>query len=262
MARRLAVRAARVVLVVVALASGSVLRAADPPVPPPPRITAVVPLVVPQGFSGTVRLRGVGLKEATAIRVEGVMPMPSCTIKEKKEAAVPAGVEASVAGDSELVVDLALPAEAPAGVLSMVVAAGDRDTSPVVLKTAVPAARVTGDPGTGFGNAPTVDPGQWVPGVIGGAREVDVYGVAAVAGRRLRFAVTARAAASLLDPLLTVYDQRGRQIGRHDDITPDNRDAVLEVIPSEDGPLYCVVQDAHDTGSEWHAYLLEVAVVP
>ena len=253
--------AALAALAAVALSFGPGLRAADPPAPLP-RVTALVPLAVPQGFSGTVRLRGVGLKEVTTVRVEGPVQPSSLSIKEKKDAATPTGIEASVAGDSEVVVELVLPAEAPASVLSMVVAVGEREAVPVALRVVAPAALVAGDPGTGFQNAKPIDAGQFVPGLIGNGREVDVYAVAAVSGRRFRIAVTARAAASLLDPLLTVYDGSGRQLAVHDDISVDNRDAALEITPAADGPLYCVVQDAHDTGSEWHAYLLEVGVVP
>lgn len=253
--------AALAALMVVALSIRPCVQAADPPAPAP-RVTALVPLVVPQGFSGTVRLRGIGLKEAGTVRVEGVVQPSSLAIKEKKDAGVPAGIEAPLAGDSEVVVELVLPAEVPVGVLSMVVAVGDREAGPVVLKVAAPAALVAGDPGTGFQNAKPIDPGQCVPGLIGNAREVDVYAVPAVAGRRLRVAVAARAAASLLDPLLAVYDGNGRQLAVHDDISVDNRDAALELTPAADGPLYCVIQDAHDTGSEWHVYLLEVGVVP
>jgi len=249
------------VLAALALGAATGVRAADKP-PPAPRVTALVPLVVPQGFSGTVRVRGVGLKEASAVHIEGAVQPTILAIKEKKDAAAPSGMEASVAGDSEVVVELVLPAEAPAGALAMRVAVGEQRTAPVVLKVCSPAALVTGDPGTGFQNAKPLGPGQWVPGLIGGQREVDVYSVAAVAGRKLRIAVTARGVASLLDPLLTVYDESGRQLAVQDDTTVDNRDATLEVTPAADGPVYCVVQDAFDTGSEWHAYLLEVAVAP
>lgn len=241
---------------------GPFARAADPPPPPPPRVTALAPVAVAQGFSGTMRLRGVRLKDATAVRIESEGWSTSLAIKEKKDAATPSGVEASVAGDSEIVVELTLPDNAPAGPLSLVVTAGEQSAAPVVLTVRTPAALAAIDPGTGFQNAPRIGSGQAVPGVIGGQREVDVYAVEAVAGKRLRIAVTARAAASLLDPLLTVHDGNGRQLAVHDDLSVDNRDAALEVTPAVDGPVYCVVQDAHDTGSEWHGYLLEVVALP
>ncbi|MFN0129567.1 MAG: PPC domain-containing protein [Verrucomicrobiales bacterium] len=235
--------------------------AADPP-PPAPRVTALAPIAVAQGFRGTVRLRGFRLKDATAVRLESAGRSTSLAIKEKKDATTPAGVEASVAGDSEIVVELTLPADAPAGPLSLVVAAGEQSAAPVVLTVRAPTALAAVDPGTGFQNAPWIGLGQVVPGVIGGQREVDVYAVEAVAGKRLRITVTARAAASLLDPFLSVHDGNGRLLAAHDDISVDNCDAALEVTPAVDGPVYCVVQDAHDTGSEWHAYLLEVVALP
>lgn len=246
----------------VALAVSRLAWSEEPP-PPAPRITAMVPLAVPQGFSGTVRLRGMRLKDATAVRVEGPVQPHKIEIKEKKEAPVPAGIEAAVAGDSEITVELVLPSDAPAGPLSLVVAVGDTAAAPLTLKVCPAGSLATiGDPGTGFASAPSVVPGQVVPGTITGPREVDVYAVAAVAGQRLRITVMARRAASLLDPLLSVYDRNGRQLAMQDDTGVEDRDASLDLSPVSDGPLYLVVQDALDLGSEWHPYLLEVAAAP
>lgn len=236
-------------------------RAADAPAVPP-RVTAMVPLAIPQGFNGTVRLRGIGLKQTTAVRIEGAVQPSTLAIKEKKDAPTPAGIEASLAGDSEVVVELALPAEAPPGALPLVLTAGDQSTAPVVLQICAPCALVAGDPGSGFQNAKQIEPGQTAPGLIGSPREVDVFAVKTAAGRLLRIAITSRGAASLIDPLLTVYDESGRQVAVRDDIAIDNRDAALEITPANDGTIYCVVQDAHDTGSEWHSYMLEVTARP
>jgi len=244
------------------LAGAPALPAADKP-PPPPRVTSLVPLAVPQGFSGTVRLRGVGLKDATAVRVDGTAQPLKLEIKEKKDAAAPAGMEASLVGDSEIVVELVLPAEAPAGPLPLVVAVGEDTAAPVTLIVCPAAAlTATGDPGSGFQNARMIEAGQHVPGAIRAPRSVDVYSVAAIAGKRQQVTIRARGIASLLDPLLTVYDRNGLQLAVQDDASMDNLDAALEVTPSADGPIFLVVQDAMDFGSDWHSYLLEVAACP
>jgi len=231
--------------------------------PPEPRVTALAPLAVSPGFSGEVRLRGVRFKDATEVRAEGPIRPEKIEIKEKKEAAAPGGVEASLAGDSEIVVDLVLPSDAPAGPLPLVVVVGDAAADAVTLMVCAADRLVTaGEPGQGFGTAVRIDFGQAVAGVIGGPREVDVYAVTAAAGQRLRASVKARAVASLLDPLLTVYDGRGHQLAVNDDAGVDDRDAALELTPTADGPVFLVVQDALDLGSQWHSYLLEVSLSP
>jgi hypothetical protein len=246
----------------IALAAAWTRGSAEEKPPPAPRITALTPLAVPPGFSGPVRLRGVRLKEATAVRAEGAIHPVTLEIKERKEAATPSGIEATVAGDSEIVVEIALPADAAAGPLSLVVVMGETAAAPVVLTVCARTTLVTGDPGSGFQNAKMIDPGSSVSGTIGSPREVDVFAVTAVAGRKLRASITARATASLLDPLLTAYDGSGHQLAVRDDTSVTSRDAALEVTPAADGSVYFVVQDALDLGSEWHSYLLEVAAVP
>ena len=67
-----------------------------------PQITAITPLSVVAGETQTVRLRGLKLKEVTEIRST---PALGATVKEKKDAAPPNGLEAKDVGDQELVID-------------------------------------------------------------------------------------------------------------------------------------------------------------
>ena len=75
--------------------TGAVLLAEDKPAPEP-RVTAMVPLAVPQGFSGSLRLRGVRMKEASEVRAGGVKAPDRIEIREKKDAGAPAGTKDSV----------------------------------------------------------------------------------------------------------------------------------------------------------------------
>ena len=58
---------------------------------------------------------------------------------------------------------------------------------------------------------------------------------------------------------MTVYDASGQELATKDDAALTVRDAALEVTPRADGPVYLVIQDALDFGSEWHAYHISVS---
>ncbi len=243
---------------VVALAGP--LTAADKPAPEP-KVTALVPLAVPQGFKGTVRLRGFKMKDATEVRADAPAKPSKIAIKEKKDAGAPSGMEKEPLGEGEVVIDLEMPADFPAGPLPLVVVAGDKSAAPVVLQV-LPASTLVEEkePNNGFAAAMKIEPGRTVTGLINGQRDVDVFELAGKAGQRLRVSVTANGVASLLDPLLTANDAQGRQLGTVDDTAKAARDAVLDVTPAADGPVFFVLQDALDFGSEWHSYRLEATL--
>ena len=242
------------------LCVGDGLRAADPTVGP--HVTALTPLVVPQGFVGTIRLRGSKLKDATGVRTSASTVPATLEIKEKKEAAVPPGLDATQAGDSEVIIDLVLGPDFPIGPLPLAVAVGEQTAEPVVLGVRA-AGGVTAEtePNNGFRGAMKIDPERSVTGVINAPRDVDVFEVSALAGRKIRASVTAREVASLLDPLLTAYDAAGNRLAGADD-AGSSRDAVLELTPAVDGPIFLVIQDAFDGGSDGHSYFLEFHLMP
>ncbi len=221
----------------------------------------MVPLAVPQGFSGIVRLRGISLKETTEVRVGGETQPDKIAIKEKKDAGTPAGMDKDPLGDSEVTIDLTLSAGFPAGPVSLSVVTAAGPAAPVLLQV-VPSAQLQDEkePNQGFSSAMKLEPGQSVSGLIKGQRDVDVFTHAGKAGQALKVSVTAQGAASLLDPLLTAYDAAGQPLASMDDASLTARDAAMLVTPAADGPVFLVLQDALDFGSEWHSYLLKVAV--
>jgi hypothetical protein len=251
-------RGLRLIASLIAGLAAMPLHGADKP-PVEPRVTAISPLAVPQGFAGRVRLRGFRMKEATEVRVDKAARPAKIEIKEKKDAAVPAGMEKDLCGESEVIIELALAADAAAGPLPLVVVVGDLLPAPVTLRV-LPVALLAEErePNNGFRSAMKVEVPGIVTGLIKDPRDVDVFEVATTAGKTVRVSVIARGVASLLDPLLTAYDAHGHQLAVKDDAATRQLDATLEVTAAADGPIYLVVQDALDFGSEWHAYRLEV----
>ena len=233
-------------------------RAEDKP-EPVPKVTALVPLAVPQGFSGTIRLRGFKLKEATEVRVGGPAQPDEVGIKEKKDAGTPSGMEKETLGESEVTIDLTLGAAFPAGPVPLSMLVGGHDTAPVELQI-LPLARwqEETEPNDGFSSAMKLEPGKSVCGLIRSQRDVDVFSVAGTAGQPLKLSAFAGDGTSLLDPLLTAYDAAGQQLATADDASPAARDATIKLTPKADGPVFIVLQDALDFGSEWHSYRVEV----
>jgi hypothetical protein len=238
---------------------GSVGHSQEKPLPPP-QITALSPIAVPPGFTGVVRLRGIQIKDATEIRAGSSTKLDKLALKEKKDAAVPNGMEKDLVGEHEITVDLALPANFPPGPLPLTVTARGLTTNAVPLLV-VPAANLVSEkePNPGFRQAMKIAPGQMVVGLIKEPRDVDVFEIVAKKGQKLRVTVTASGATSLCDPLLTAHDTQGQPIAARDDASLTSRDATIDLTPVADGPVYLVVQDALDFGGDWHGYRLEVS---
>jgi len=230
------------------------------PPPPNPRITALTPLAVPPGFTGTLRLRGFDLQATTEIRSAAPAGPVTVEIQEKKDAATPAGMDQGPLGTQQLMVHLSLPADFPPGPLALTAVAGDQTSPAITLQVVAAAALIEEkEPNNGFRTATAVATGSTVTGLIHSPRDVDVFAVTGVAGQPLHIEVIAQAAASLIDPLLTAHHADGHALATADDANPSTRDTRLEITPTENGPIYIVLQDALDFGSEWHSYRLEVA---
>jgi hypothetical protein len=225
----------------------------------PPRITAVTPLRVIAGETQTVRLRGAKLKEAIEVRST---PALGATVKEKKDAAVPNGLEAKDVGDQELVVELVVPADCAAKTIALEVVTPAGTTAPREIAVGAKDAEVREkEPNNGFREAQPWDGAKPLAGRIEGDKDVDVFRIEARAGQPLTIRITAAAAGSLLDPTLALFNAAGQLLASADD-SADSRDARLSFVPKTDGPLCLVVSDAHDRGSAWHEYRIEREAQP
>ena len=98
---------------------------------------------------------------------------------------------------------------------------------------------------------------QVVEGAIQGAQDVDVFKIEGKAGQTLVFEVLAARLGSPLDPIITLYDDKGQALARSDDELPPD-DPRLEVKLPRDGAYYLSLIDAHDQGGPTHVYRLIV----
>ncbi len=243
----------RLWLAVAALATTA--QAADEKKPEPPLVTAVTPLRLVAGETQTVRLRGVKLKDVTEIRCT---PTLTATVKEKKDASLPAGLEAKEVGDQELVIEVTIPADWAAKTLSVAVVTPTGTTGPREIAIGAKDAEAgEKEPNNGFREAQLWDGTKPLAAKIDNDKDVDVFRLEGRAGKSLAVSVVAAKAGSLLDPVLTFFDADGRTLTTADD-TDGGRDARVSLTPKADGPIFVAVNDAHDRGGSWHAYRLEM----
>ncbi len=220
----------------------------------PPRVIAISPLRATLGETQTLRLRGMKLKDVTEVRCT---PPLVLTVKEKKDAAPPNGLEAKDVGDQELAVEVNIPADFSGTKIALEVVTPTGTTSPQDFPVIAKDSEVREkEPNNGFREAQPWDAAKPMAGKIDGDKDVDVFRISAVGGKSMAFQITAASAGSLLDPILSIFDADGRMLGSADD-NAGGRDAKLTLTPKTDGPLFLVVSDAHDRGGSWHEYLLQ-----
>jgi hypothetical protein len=224
----------------------------------PPKIVMAVPLAVENGSSGTMRIRGLHLENATAIRfVDAKFPIEA-KIKSKGKVEVPKPLEAPKTGDTQVEIALKLPAEVPAGSLQFIITTPDGETPPYSLSIIEKGNLVPEkEPNGGFRNAQDVDLGKTISGQIGEPMDVDVFRFNGKAGHMLVAEVKAARLGSALDSTLTLYDETGRIIASNDD-EENSVDPILSVRLPKDGRYLLTLIDANDKGWIAHPYLLSI----
>lgn len=262
---------ASLVVVTVTVSFGLSFAQENPPPPEPPRVVLVAPLAVSPG--GTVpivlRLRGVGLAEASAVRFPEAKVAVTANVKTKGAAEIPQNLDGKVVGDSQVEVEVTLPPDAPAGPMPVVVVTPQGETAPATLLVVARDGLVEEkEPNDGFRDAQELTPhaDKRLAGMAQQNQDVDVFRVKGRAGQKIVAEVTAARSGSLLDAALTVYDAAGHVQTTADDdtsTTPPTRDPVLRFTFPADGVYYLSLQDGHDRGGAGsHPYLLTLREEP
>jgi len=237
------------------------LRAEEAPKPPQPLLT--VPLCVVVGAPVKVRARGLRLEGVTEVR--SMAPGVTAMLLSQGKVGLPNGVPAEKAGDTQVEFEIRFTAELPVPPPTemVIVLVAPHGETPLRLALLAPERGVLEvEPNPGFDKAQVLSLPSKTPlsilGAIERPQDVDVFHIAAEAGERLRVAVTAHGLGSLLDPLLTLHDSKGALIAKADD-GEDSPDPQLDITVPGTGPIFLVVQDANDAGSEAHPYRVTVA---
>ncbi len=223
-----------------------------------PRVTVVIPLGAAPGKTSKLTIRGLQLEGASAVRFDTVKATGK--ILSKGQAPVPDKNPDKV-GDTQLVVEVTLPADLPDGPLPFTVVTPGGETKPhaLLIESKLPVIPEK-EPNEGFRQAQRIQVPQVVEGVIERPRDVDVFRFEGKAGQRLRLEVLAARYGSALDSILTLYDADGREIASNDD-SGGSLDSRFVVRLPREGTYYLGLIDAHDTGSPVHVYRLVVRAV-
>lgn len=226
-----------------------------------PTILNASALALLPGTTKTLKLRGLALADTSAVKVTAGDAEVPATIKSKGKSEPPKPFDAPKVGDTELLVELKLPADLkPETKVAITATTPAGVTAPFTISVADPAVTVEEkEPNGGFKTAQALPPGKTlVLGAIESPNDVDVYRVGGKAGERVTVELLAQRRGSPLDGSLTLYDGAGHVLATADDASADARDPTLTYRFAADGVYYLAVIDANDRGSSAHAYVLNI----
>ena len=226
--------------------------------PEAPRVLVALPLAVEAGTNTTIRLRGLGLAEAKTIRFTTTNAALTATLKTKGKAEVPKDYDVKRVGDTQLEVEVKLPADLAAGPLALVITTPEGETVPYSLTVSTTGSLVVEkEPNGGFRQAQELSFGKTIRGAIGEPNDVDVFRFTGQKDEHIVAAVTAARLGSSLDGILTLYNSAGQILATSDD-SEFGADPVLNARLPAAGTYFLSLIDAHDRGSAMHVYLLSL----
>jgi len=220
-----------------------------------PRLTGLVPLEVSPGTEVSLKFRGLKLDTATEVRFPA-LPGLKVELREKKKADLPTGQEAKDVGDTQCEAVAKLPGDLPLGTLAVEVVTPGGPLAREVRVVAADTLAEEKEPNNGFQEAQAVVLGKTLRGKIEAEKDVDVFALTAAKGQRFKVAVWASRLNSMMDPLVSIFDEHGRLLMTVDD--SEGRDPEFVFTAPTAGRFLLAVQDAGDRGGAWHAYELKV----
>lgn len=221
----------------------------------PPRVTALIPLGLVPGETNALRVRGLNLTNATEIRFDSKSGV-TVVIGSREKTKVPDKQDVKKVGDTQLDLQLHLPADALPESTTFVVVGPDGESEPrrlLFLKKETTIAEK--EPNGSFREAQRIQFGQTVQGLIQEPNDVDVFAFEAAAPEKIAVEIQADSLGSPMDSILTLYDSQRHIVATSDD-SGSSHDSRLAVNLAAAGAYLISVIDAHDQGGPAHAYLL------
>jgi hypothetical protein len=221
----------------------------------PPKITGAFPFAIVPGATNKIRIRGLSLTNATAVHFPSTSNL-AAEIKSRGKASVPEKADPKKLGDTQLEVELVLPADFPAGDLPFFVTAPEGETTTNQLRVIEQALFFDEkEPNAGFRKPNEVTLPQTIRGTIEAANDVDVFRFTGRAGQKVRIESFSVRYGSSLDPIVTLHDARGHTLASSDD-TSGGADALVRFTLPSNGPYFLSIIDAHDRGGTTYGYVL------
>jgi hypothetical protein len=215
------------------------------------RIILALPFGVVPGKTTRVALRGLKLDSAKEVKIA----KGSVKLLKKSKVPVPQQQEAGRVGDSQVDVEVTLPADITGEHVELTVVHPDGDVTRQLLIDKTPPIAEK-EPNDGFKQAQAIKIGQTIDGGISRAQDVDVFRFEAKGGDKVVIEVLAQRLGSALNSFVTVYDGDGQVVATGDD-TEGSTDSRLELTPKA-GSYFISLSDAHDQGGPAHPYRLVV----
>jgi len=222
--------------------------------PDGPRIIANTPLALFPGATTVLKLRGAKLNNATEVSIEGANVPVKVRLTEKKTVEFPNGLDAKDVGDSMVIAEIIAPADLAPGLLRLSIVSPEGRASVELRVVAAAGWTDEKEPNNGFRDAQPIACGQTIRGGIKEDKDVDTFQFAGRAGQRISASIVAARAGSLLDGVLTLFDEHGSILATNDDA--EGRDPRLTFALPANGKYFLTVTDANDRGGEWHRYEL------
>ena len=222
-----------------------------------PRVLMALPFGVAPGKSTKVTLRGLKLDTAKEVRFADKAFEGTIKLSNKGKVGVPKEMEAARVGDTQVEIEITVPAGVVKDSLSLVVVTPGGDSPPhELLLDRTPLVQEK-EPNDGFDTAQLVSLGQVIQGSIDRAQDVDVYAFEGKAGQKVVLEVHAARYGGALDSFLSLHDKDGQVLATNDDI-PGSVDSRIEATLPKVGKYFITVIDAQDTGGALHGYRLSL----
>jgi hypothetical protein len=223
----------------------------------PPKPLYALQLAADPGKTTKLTIRGVRLDTATEVRL-GDPKSTGKVVGTGRKTPIPMQMSADLVGDTEIDVEVTLPADVPGGIVPMSLVGPGGEGKPFHLLVNDDTRRVPEkEPNDGFKQAMPVTAPIIVEATIKQPLDVDVYRLDGKAGDKYRIDVQARRYGSPADAMLTLYDAGGRVVATGVR-TADGSDPVLRVSLPKDGPYFVSVIEASDQGGPTYVYRLAV----
>jgi hypothetical protein len=218
-----------------------------------PKVVVVLPLAAAPGSTTKLTIRGLNLDSATEVRFKS--DEVTAKILSKGKANVPDKNPDKV-GDTQIVLEVTLPADLHSDVVEFVIVTPKDESKPhqLIVEGKVPVVAEK-EPNDGFKQAMPIKIPQVVTGMIDRATDVDVFRFDGKKGQKVEFEVVAARYGSALEAQLTLYDAAGEQVASNNGGAA-GIDALLQVTLSGDGVYYLSLIDIHDSGGPTHVYRL------
>lgn len=216
---------------------------------PATRLDSIYPAGAKVGATVEVAITGIDLDDA----VELHFSHPGITAKQKMAEATPLDKEPQPV-PNQFVVTVA--GNVPVGTFDVRVRGKYGLSNPRVFELSNLVELTETEPNNELEQATELALPQLVNGQINGATDVDMFRFTAAAGQRILLDCRARRIDSLLSPLLTVYDAKGRELMSHRD--GHAGEALLDFQVPAAGEYYVRVTDAYYRGSPGYVYRLAV----